>query len=408
VSNAERAPGPSPRRPGRGPTLLLVLLGLGFAWGVSRLIALRLAVGDVYPAYSSLRADPEGTRAFYEALGELSGVTVRRNYEPPGRLRTGPKTALLFLGTHPWSMEHVSRAETQELETAVRSGTRLVVTLVPRAWLEVAPEPTVTPGSQKSRKKRDSGDEDDEVPEGLRGISLPERWGFRIESGEFAEQSPRVPARLAPDAAPGLPATVPWKGAATIRTQDPAWKVVYRQGTNAVLVERRMGRGSIVLAADSTFVANGALKTARRPGLLVWLLDGCTELVFDETHLGMERRTGIAGLAQRYRLQGLIGGLIFLALLFVWKTAIPFAPASGGSAENAAVTGRRASEGLIAVLRRHVGPRELSRACFSEWTKSFARSRPELAIELSRSALGENPVAAYNRAAALEKESRTS
>lgn len=411
MSSAERTPGLSPRRRGKEAVLLLVALAAGFAWGVSRLITHRLAGGDVYPPYSSLRADPQGTRAFYEALGELPGITARRNYEPLGRLGAGPKTTLLFLGTHPWSLEHVSRVETEELETAVRSGARLVVTLVPGAWFEVTPEPTVTQGSSKSKskKKRDSDEDDEDLLEELHGFSLPERWGFRVGTVEFLEQSPRVPARLSPDAAaPGLPATAPWKGAATIQTLDPAWKVVYTHGSKAVLVERRMGRGSIVLAADSTFVSNGALRADRRPGLLVWLLGESTDLVFDETHLGMERRTGMAGLAQRYRLQGLIGGLILLALLFVWKSAIPFAPASGEAGDHAAVTGRRASEGLAAVLRRHVARRDLSRACLSEWTRSFARSRPALAIELSHSALGEDPVAAYNRAAALEKESRTS
>jgi len=408
MNSVEGARGSSPRRSGRAATLLLAALTLGFAWGVSRLIALRLAGGDVYPPYSSLRADPEGARAFYEALGELAGVSVRRGYEPVGRLRVGPKTALLFLGTPPWSLEHVSRVETEELETAVRSGARLVVTLVSGAWYEVRPAATVTPGSRKSPKKREGGNEDDDLPEAFRSVSLPERWGFRVESAESDERSPRVPARLSAEAAPGLPPSVPWNGAAAIRTTDPAWSVVYTRGARAVVVERRMGRGSIVLAADSTFVSNAALRAERRPGLLAWLLGDSTDLVFDETHLGMERRTGIAGLAQRYRLQGLIGGLIVLALLFVWKGVVPFAPASGGAAEGAAVTGRRASEGLAAVLRRHVARRDLPRACLSEWKKSFARSRPALAIELGKSALGEDPVAAYNAAAALEKESRKS
>jgi len=374
MNSGERAPEISPRRSGGGALLLLAVLAGGFAWGVSRLITRRLAGGDVYPPFSSLRADPEGARAFYEALG-------------------------------------VSRVETEELETAVRSGARLVVTLVPRTWFEMAPRPTVTPDSSKnkSRKKRESDEDDEDLLSELRGLSLPERWGFRVQSFDVIGRSTRVPARLAPGAAtPGLPATVPWQGASTIETLDPGWKVVYTHGSKAVLVERRMGRGSIVLAADSTFVSNGALRAERRPELLVWLLGESTDLVFDETHLGMERRTGIAGLAQRYRLQGLVGGLILLALLFVWKSAIPFAPASGRTGEVAAVTGRRASEGLAAVLRRHVARRDLPRACLSEWAKAFARSRPELAIELSRIAPGEDPVAEYNRAAALEKEFRTS
>ena len=410
MSSVERASaGPLPRRSRRGAALLLIGLSAAFAWGVSRLIALRLAAGDVYPAYSSFRADPEGARAFYEALGELPGVTARRNHGPVRQLGAGPKTALLFLGTAPWSLEHASTADVEELETAARSGARLVITLVPRPWFDVPAEPTAAPGGKKSEKKRRKSSSDDDEPEEFLGVSLPERWGFRLLSGESVAETPRVAARLAPDPpAASLPATVPWTGAATVETSDPAWRVIYRRGSRPVLIERRMGHGSIVLSADSTFLSNGALKTARRPELLVWLLDGCTDIVFDETHLGMEQRSGIAGLARRYRLHGLLAGLLFVALLFVWKSAVPFAPASGGPDAGAAVTGRRASEGLAAVLRRHVAPRALAGACLSEWSKSFARSRPGLASRLSGMAAGQDPVAAYNRAAALEKESRTS
>ena len=54
--------------------LSLILLGLvaaGFALGVIHLFNLRLETGDNYPPYSSLRADPLGSKAICESLNNL-------------------------------------------------------------------------------------------------------------------------------------------------------------------------------------------------------------------------------------------------------------------------------------------------------------------------------------------------
>ena len=40
------------------------------------LFQLRFEQGDIYPAYSSLRADPLGTKVFYESLETLPGLSV--------------------------------------------------------------------------------------------------------------------------------------------------------------------------------------------------------------------------------------------------------------------------------------------------------------------------------------------
>ena len=48
--------------------------------GVVKLFLLRFQAGDVYPAYSSLRSDPLGSRAFYRSLQNLNKAAVSRNY----------------------------------------------------------------------------------------------------------------------------------------------------------------------------------------------------------------------------------------------------------------------------------------------------------------------------------------
>jgi hypothetical protein len=398
---------PSPRN--GVPLLLLLALGVGFAWGATRLLERRLVEGDVYPASSSLKADPNGARAFYEALQELRGAGVRRNFDPISRLTAGPRTTLLLLGTQPQSLELAGRREAERLDSAVRSGARLLIALSPSVSLQPPPEPTATPKAKRPQEKK--GGERiarrprrQEADEETEDVSLSKQWSFSLEMGEPPQQP--AAARLAsqPDAS-GLPATVPWRSGTFFATLDPAWHVVYVLDSKPVLVERRLGRGSIVLATDSSFADNATLKTGRQPALLAWLVGDRPEIVFDETHLGMGQQEGIAALARRYRLEGLFAGLLLLALLFVWKNAAAFAPSPGpASGQIVAVAGRRASEGLAAVLRRHVAPKDLSRICFEEWKKAFARSRPAAVPELSRAALDQDPVAAYRRASALTKE----
>ena len=51
---------------------LLPALIVVFGAGVIRLFQLRFEAGDVYPPYSSYRADPLGTRALYQSLENLN------------------------------------------------------------------------------------------------------------------------------------------------------------------------------------------------------------------------------------------------------------------------------------------------------------------------------------------------
>ena len=69
-----------------------------------------------------------------------------------------------------------------------------------------------------------------------------------------------------------------------------------------------------------------------------------------------------------------------LAVLFIWKNASSFVPPHEELDPDAGiVAGRGAAEGFLSVLRRAVPPANLMSVCFTEWRKSFARGRPELA-----------------------------
>src|SRR6476469_9000503 len=105
----------------------LVLLA-GFGYGLLRLFNLRFETGDVYPAYSSLRADPIGAKAYYDSLDRL--LVAERYYRPIGKLNGGHGTAFFAVGVHPQELQ-VTASEVKELEAFVVSGGRLLIAMFP-------------------------------------------------------------------------------------------------------------------------------------------------------------------------------------------------------------------------------------------------------------------------------------
>src|SRR5690349_13383954 len=107
----------------KSAAFLLLALAAAFVAGLLHLFQLRFEAGDVYPPYSSLRADPLGTKAFYDSVEQL--LTARRNFEPLHRLEDGRNTTLLYLGETPENVRF-STNEYRIFESFVRSGGRLV------------------------------------------------------------------------------------------------------------------------------------------------------------------------------------------------------------------------------------------------------------------------------------------
>src|ERR1700693_5289970 len=94
--------------------LLGILLGVGFTATVLYLFGVQFAAGDVYPEYSSLRADPSGAKLLFEALSHTPGITASRNYLPLDGF-TETSAAVVLLGVQPGSFTTDSEMQ-QRLE----------------------------------------------------------------------------------------------------------------------------------------------------------------------------------------------------------------------------------------------------------------------------------------------------
>ncbi len=348
----------------RRATLLLALLVLlvAFGYGLVQLFKLRFAHGDVYPPYSSLRADPLGARVYYESLEQLGGAGVRRFIQPVEKLPHGREAALFIFGLA-WDEMSASPAEFKAIDNFVREGGRLVVTLYP----ELGRPRTFTSGFGTNRPTFKKAADD----EGAEEISLRTKWGFGYEH----VPTPRAHMMFTPaDArriAPGpYPVNLTWHSALVFTNLDLAWRVLYARGTDPVMIERTLGRGTIIVATDSYFVSNEALRKERAADLLAWLPGGQREVLFDETHLGVQQNPGVATLARRYGLQGGAAALLALAVLFIWKSSATFLPRDQSAVEAAPVLGRESAAGFENLLRRGIAPKNLLQTALDEWHKS--------------------------------------
>ena len=353
----------------RLPLIILVLGAAAFAFGLFQLFKLRYEAGDVYPPYSSLRADPLGAMAFYESLGRLRGTSVRRDYSADNRLPSGRGVTYLHLAGDPEEWAELPEELVQEVEGFLARGGRLVVTFFPQtSRSSVAPStPTGTPGKKTSKKSKA------EEERRLRRTSLKKIWGveFGFAALKAGQDAAYEPAQVSNQTDLPLPATLDWHTGMILTNLDKAWRTVYARGRDPVVAERQVGPGTVVMATDSYFVSNEALSKERHADLLAWLVGPAREVVFDEAHLGIVDISGIATLMRQYRLHALAAGLLLLAGLFIWKNSTSFTPPYPDAHAPGPVTGKEAAAGFVNLLRRNIAPKDVLRVCFDEWTKTL-------------------------------------
>ncbi len=361
---------------------LSAILAIVFVLGTAELFRLRFEAGDIYPPYSTLRTDPLGAKALWQALDELPDVSVRRNFTPLEEFEPADKQALFVLGvSHRLSLDD---SHYEELADFAAGGGRLVVAMTDH-------RPT-------GRQQGDSG----RIVLGELGASVN-----RIADSEDPSCESVVARRATSDT--HLPESLAWHSRLVFEDLDPQWKTLYTCQDLPVIIERTFGNGTVVLMSDSYLLSNEAMFTDRHSGLLAYLVGDVTDVAFDEVHLGVVQQTNIMTLARRYRLAGVGAALLVLAGLFVWKSAVSFLPRDSGYSRDlsgATVAGRGATSAMMNLLRRAIRPKDILRICADEWLAAPVKRRPgrgdvsdevraRAASEQSRPPRQRDPVSAY-------------
>lgn len=362
----------------------LMLLGCAavFVFGVMQLVRLRFEQGDVYPAYSTLRADPLGAMAFYESLEKIPGLEVQRDFSNADRLPEAPRTVYLHLAGERHEWELTPKDLFHELQSFLARGNRLVITFFPqtepgrfnpyetedkaRADRQAKMKDGKNTPAKAGKKKKQPTDRDEDV-------SLETEWGFHLSFEKLDEDGETyAPARVVRKTDLPLPAGLAWHSGLIFTNCDQGWRTIYARGTNAVVIERAFGKGSVVIATDSYFTSNEAMENDRHADLLAWLVGGSENVVFDEAHFGVVEAPGVAALMRKYRLHGVAASLLLLAGLYIWKNSTSLVPAHAEEKGEAFVAGKDSASGFVNLLRRGIAPRDLLGTCFAEWKKSAA------------------------------------
>lgn len=406
--------------------IALIVVAAGFAWGIGALFLWRFESGDVYPEYSSLRADPLGTMAFYESLGTLPGISVERDFQSDNRLPDGQHTTYLHLAAHSYEWVWQSSDLFKEIENFAVSGGRLVITFYPEPTLPTGysdfdyttnrwyPVPGLKTNKMSRvppvQRLRRSGDED----EGM--VAMETRWGVGMRHVPLTDgyNGAYLPETVRLRASADLPDSLEWHSGLIFTNLSKAWRVIYTRGTNPVVIERAFGAGRVVMATDSYFVSNEAVQRDRHADLLAWAVGPSRRVIFDEAHFGIVDSSGVAVLMRKYRLYGVAAGLVLLAILFIWKNSTSLVPPPRDEAAPDHVAGRDAAAGFVNLLRRNIATRDILSTCFTEWTRSLThsgsytlsavdRAQTVMEAENARSASARDPVRAYREICAALK-----
>jgi hypothetical protein len=263
--------------------------------------------------------------------------------------------------------------------------------------------------SEKQEEQEENEENEEEEQEGPEPewVQLGDDFGFEIGYLTSAESLVAVTAR------DDLENEVPWHSVVTFENLDEAWQTIYSAGGKPVVIERRLGAGSLVLFTDSYLLSNEAMRDQRCPKLLSWAVGGHSRVLFEETHLGLSSRANIMTLMHKYRVTPVLGVLLLIGILFVWRNATPLLPAPQADArsEAAFTLGRDVERGRVNLLRRTVPVREILSTCATQWMKTFAHRaedaaplasiEAELAAEEARPARERNPVETYRRIAGI-------
>jgi hypothetical protein len=312
--------------------MAVIAVGCAMVVGLTYVLQRHAQEAESYPQFSSFRTLPEGTSIIYDALGRTSGMVTERNTQPLGAMRSD-NAAILMLGIQPLSV-YGNAAWFSDMESLAQKGNRVIVGLLPRRYRFLQPD-------------------QEQLTNALRRWSISLAYVKDIDIRDEEEDA----------------LTAGWP---MYFAKSDGWGPIRKESDRAVVVERKMGKGSIVLLANAYLFSNAAMVDDRQTEFVADLIGPVHRAIFDETHFGIEQTGSIAGLARRYRLQGLVLGLIITAALFIWKSAAGFPPAIGRQTAPS-LLGEDSSASFLNLLRRNIRTEDILATCVESWRKMYER-----------------------------------
>jgi hypothetical protein len=379
----------------------LVLAMAAFAAGLAGLFRDRLETGDIYPAYSTLRSDPMGCRALFAALENLEGARTGRAVSEE-QYRDGREGTVYFFLGQPARWGELDPMQAKDLDSLAKAGGRVILTWKPAGgedgpfrrvsdWRDSVREDSLkhkaaradssalasdsagTAGTAAGKAAKDTAKpakaaKPKQDPFAGRFLWSTQAWGYRLALDTSSGDSASLEALGAAGD------SVAWISDHYFDSLAAAWTVHYRRDGRPVVIERALGKGSLVLVADTYWASNEALFHSRPGRLLSLLLADRPVILFDELHLGIQEGRSLVNLLRKYRLHLLLPSFLLLFLLYLWKSRAGSAPETAASADpDPAPAGERGMRGLLA---RYIPADQLLQACLAQWKETEGRNSP--------------------------------
>ncbi len=333
----------------------VLLLSAVFLFTIVRSVLRRAETTYNYPAYSSLNNGDEGTKAYFQTLGRL-GYNPSRNYQLLRKLE-GTQADIFYAGPALGSFRYSEVKELEEFEHLAERGARIILAFDADGIIE---KPRTAAVSKEPSKRP--------VPED----TLKKRWGIQLA---FAK---RNVSKAVNEFMSGLD-SIPVSWYFSYWPSD--WMSSQMRNETPLFLERRFGKGSILLIADSKLFTNRELLIHPDTQVLAAVPGHRHDIIFDESHLGLEDTGTVVGLAGAHGLQWMMLGFLALAILYVWRNSTSFVPPTQVRRDTA-VSGLDAHSALSNLLMQSVPKKSILGVVAEEWNRSVS-GRQGVAREIS-------------------------
>jgi hypothetical protein len=343
---------------------LLVLATIGtFIVVALQTFEVRLETQEGYPVASSFRADARGCRALYESLRRVPGVQAARFLRGFSNLPPAEGRSLVIAGINPQT-DILQVQDRKILSAWVEAGGTLVIALA------VEDRTSGKAGSPDYELTNPSKEYRSPSPHNKPTPPTEERWietlqGAGVHVFRHGDSSARhrfVSGVFAPSGS--------WLGPLYFKDLQSPWRVVAEADRFPVIVQRSLGRGNVILIADSYLLTNGSLAADRDTAFLGWLFRKQTMVLFDESHFGIVENPGIVSLARRYGLESALFVLLILALFFVWANRYTLLPKpKNPTTGSLTVSGQGGETVFVNLLHRSLPTKDLLAISTDLWRK---------------------------------------
>jgi hypothetical protein len=396
---------------------LILLFSLGLLW----ILVERFQSGDVYPPYSSLRSDPQGTKAFYKSLSKLNQYKVDRNFKEIRKWQPESPFTLFMLNQVPekyFIKPESGKSPIEEVLKKIEQGNRLILAYNvtnTRAKIKETKDKKEEENSENKEKEVDQKNEDKENEE-FDYQSIEELIGIEVFHHDFNSDKHyylHKNTSLPQQQMSSLPSTIPWMGNLFFSTTHKDWHSLYFYQEEPVIAYRKYGKGEIIALGSSYPLSNEALYIQRETHLLQYLAGNPIHIYFDEYHLGLGEQLGVMALIRSYRLHGLIIGLLLTLLLAIWRLQKPLILAKENNQANPTMT----HLGNRSIYQKFLPSDELISSSLAEWRRTLTPqqikkiSQNELEIPIQQFVISpenkkdkNSAVARYNQIVSLLKK----